>query len=108
VYVEFLLNQISKDGKARLLVVDGYGAHTMCPEVIKLFMDRNIHVICMPSHTSQVFQPLDVTCFAPTKHYYRVDLAAVSSRFVTRISAVSRSLCISTVLKYKSLIAGLE
>ena len=80
-YVKFLLEQIPDDGKARLLVLDGYGSHTLMPEVLKLFMNRNIHVICMPSHTSQALQPLDVTCFSPTKHYYRVDLNAVNARF---------------------------
>jgi hypothetical protein len=81
-----LLQQIPNDGKARLLVVDGYGSHTLCPEVLRLFIERNIHCICMPSHTSQALQPLDVTCFAATKHFYRVDLSYVSARFGIKVA----------------------
>jgi hypothetical protein len=66
-YVIFLLKQIPDDSKARILIMDGYGSHTMSSEVLMLFKNRNIHCICMPSHTSQALQPLDVTCFGPTK-----------------------------------------
>ena len=74
-FVLFLLDQIPDDGKARLLIMDGYGSHTMCPSILNLFKERNVHCVCMPSHTSQALQPLDVSCFGPTKQYWRVDLA---------------------------------
>ena len=83
-FVLFLLLQIPDDGKARLLIMDGYGSHTMCPSILNLFKERNVHCVCMPSHTSQALQPLDVSCFGPTKQYWRVDLGRVNRKFGVR------------------------
>ena len=49
----------------RVLVVDGYGSHTLVPTVLQKFKDRCIFklMIPMPSHTSHELQPLDVSCF---------------------------------------------
>ena len=52
------------------MVVDGYGSHTLVPSVLKKFKDRRILMITMPSHTSHELQPLDVSCFKPTKYYF--------------------------------------
>ena len=73
-YVDFLLDEskggIPNDGRWRILVVDGYGSHTLVPSVLKKFKDRRILMITMPSHTSHELQPLDVSCFKPTKYYF--------------------------------------
>ena len=29
--------------------------------------DNNIHILCLPTHTSHALQPLDVACFRPAK-----------------------------------------
>ena len=73
-YVDFLLDEskggIPNDGWWRVLVVDGYGSHTLVPTVLKKFKDRRILMITMPSHTSHELQPLDVSCFKPTKSFF--------------------------------------
>ena len=73
-YVDFLLDPgrggIPDDGRWRILVVDGYGSHTCVPSVLRKFQQRRIFMITMPSHTSHVLQPLDVSCFKPTKYYF--------------------------------------
>ena len=51
-YIKFLVEEIPKDGKWRLLIMDGYGSHTMVPSVLDYLVDHKIHAICMPSHTS--------------------------------------------------------
>ena len=73
-YVDFLLDEtkggIPNDGRWRIMVLDGYGSHTCIPSVLRKFKMRRILLITMPSHTSHALQPLDVSCFKPTKYYF--------------------------------------
>jgi len=73
-YVDFLLDPqrggLPDDGRWRILVVDGYGSFTCVPSVLRKFKERRIFMITMPSYTSHVLQPLDVSCFKPTKYYF--------------------------------------
>ena len=86
-YIDFLLDSskggIPDDGVWRILVVDGYGSHTIVPSVLKKMLDRHIMCVCMPSHTSQVLQPLDVSCFRPTKYFWSWSL-----RYITGIGGI--------------------
>ena len=54
-YIDFLLDEskggIPNDGRWRILIVDGYGSHTMVPSVLQKLSDRKIWMITMPSHT---------------------------------------------------------
>ena len=80
---------IPDDGRWRILVVDGYGSHTCVPSVLRKFQKRHILMITMPSHTSHVLQPLDVSCFKPTKYYFSWCLRRV---FMSRsIQAVQKA-----------------
>ena len=56
-------------GSYRLLVLDGHGSH-LTPEFDKTCSENNIIPICMPPHSSNYCQPLDVTCFSPLKRAY--------------------------------------
>ena len=51
------------------LCVCRFGPHIMYVDVLQKLKDRNIEVLCMPSHTSHILQVLDVTCFGPTKRW---------------------------------------
>ena len=82
-YIKFLVSQIPKDGRWRLLIMDGYGSHTMVPSVLDYLFENKIHAICMPSHSSEFLQPLDVSCFAPTKGEFRVVLRDILFQFGT-------------------------
>src|SRR5699024_9774467 len=56
-------------GKYRLLVLDGHGSH-LTPEFDKTCSENDIIPICMPPHSSNYCQPLDVGCFSPLKSAY--------------------------------------
>jgi hypothetical protein len=58
-----------QQGAYRLLVLDGHGSH-LTPEFDQLCTENNIIPICMPSHSSHLLQPLDVSVFAPLKRGY--------------------------------------
>ena len=50
--------------------MDGYGSHTCVPSVLRKFKERRVLMLAMQSHTSHALQPLDVTCFKPTKYFF--------------------------------------
>jgi hypothetical protein len=56
-----------------LLVYDNFSAH-VTPAVLKLCAANNIEVIGLPPHSSNYLQPLDLSCNAPLKRYYEVNL----------------------------------
>ncbi|ODM17100.1 hypothetical protein SI65_07499 [Aspergillus cristatus] len=56
-------------GKYRLLILDGHGSH-LTPEFDKVCSENDIIPICMPPHSSNYCQPLDVSCFSPLKGAY--------------------------------------
>jgi len=53
----------------KLLVMDGHGSH-MDIKTIELCRANNIHLYCLPPHTTHIFQPLDVAIFYPVKTYF--------------------------------------
>ena len=87
-YIKFLVEQFPKDGKWRLLVFDGYGAHTMVKSTLDYLVENKVHAVCMPSHTSQFLQPLDVSCFGPVKHEFRVSLSDL--QFQIGVEAINK------------------
>ena len=56
-------------GKYRLLVMDGHGSH-LSPQFDQIYSENNIIPICMPPHSSNKLQPLDVGCFRGLKGAY--------------------------------------
>ena len=49
-------------GSHRLLIVDGCESHQSF-EFQDLYNGEKIHVLCMPSHSLNLLQPLNVVCF---------------------------------------------
>ena len=49
-----------------LLIMDGHGTH-MSIELIELARFNDVHLLCLPSHTTHVLQPLDVGVFKSFK-----------------------------------------
>ena len=49
-----------------LLIMDGHGTH-MSIELIELARSSGVHLLCLPSHTTHVLQPLDVGVFKSFK-----------------------------------------
>jgi hypothetical protein len=56
-------------GRYRLLVLDGHGSH-LTPKFDEICEQNNIIPICMPPHSSDLLQPLDIGCFAVLKRTY--------------------------------------
>ena len=57
-----------------ILVLDGHSTHVENYEFIQHAIDHNIHLICLPSHSTHILQPLDVGIFSPVSTYYRQEL----------------------------------
>jgi hypothetical protein len=47
-----------------LLIFDGHGSH-LTEEIHALALENNIHLLCLPAHTTHKLQPLDVGIFGP-------------------------------------------
>jgi hypothetical protein len=47
-----------------ILILDGHGSH-VAVKMIETAIDYNIHLFCLPPHTTHRLQPLDVGVFGP-------------------------------------------
>ena len=65
------------DGKevvqTRILIVDGHASH-LNYSMLSWALDKNIHVICLPSKSTHILQPLDVGCFGLLQRLYERNL----------------------------------
>ena len=52
-----------------LLVLDGHGSHITI-DVIEYARANDIYLLCLPSHTSHILQPLDIGVFKPFKSFF--------------------------------------
>lgn len=71
--IQNILTLHSSNTETRLLILDGHNSH-MSPEFLIYAIEHNIIVLCLPSHTSHVLQPLDVGLFAQLQRYYSAEL----------------------------------
>lgn len=55
------------------LIVDGHSSH-IAWKVVKYALDHNIHMICLPSKSTHLLQPLDVGCFGVLQTTYEKNL----------------------------------
>ena len=62
-------------GPARCLIVDCHCSH-IAWRVIQYALDNNIHMICLPSKSTHLLQPLDVGCFRVLQTTYEKNLSA--------------------------------
>lgn len=53
----------------RLLIVDGHSSH-LSVEIVEFCLNHDIDLLCLPSHSTHLLQPLDVGLFSPLKEYY--------------------------------------
>ena len=56
-------------GGYRLLIIDGHESHCSV-DFQDLCKEKNIVLLCMPTHSSHLLQPLNVACFSPLKRKY--------------------------------------
>jgi hypothetical protein len=87
-------------GVYRLLILDGHESH-LNQDFKDYCFERKILTLCMPPHSSHIFQPLDVVCFSPLKRAKWGALFAIvtpqchsplspRTRAQTRLSAMRR------------------
>ena len=65
-WFRFFLEQIPP-ARPVLLIQDGCSSHISI-ELIELAKENHVHLLCLPSHTTHVLQPLDVGVFSSFKH----------------------------------------
>ena len=69
-----------------LLIEDGHTSHISI-EVIQLARSNDIHLLCLPSHTTHILQPLDMSVFKSLKSHYwkecQTYMAASAGRVIT-------------------------
>ena len=56
--------------RRHLLILDGHNSHVTL-EVVQKCREVRLDLLTLPSHTSHRLQPLDVSVFAPFKHYFK-------------------------------------
>ncbi|CAF3985916.1 unnamed protein product, partial [Rotaria sordida] len=56
--------------KPMVLLMDGYHSH-LSTRIIKYSMDHGIHLECLPPHTTNILQPLDVLTLSKMKRSWR-------------------------------------
>ena len=66
----FFVNYVKKLKKPVLLIYDGHGSH-LTYNTVKLAMDNEIIIFCLPPNCSHAQQPLDVGVFSPMKKVWR-------------------------------------
>jgi hypothetical protein len=64
------LKELGLHGKTNLLLLDGHYSHVFNIDFIELMDANQIKVLCLPPHTTQLLQPLDVSVFSPFKAYW--------------------------------------
>src|SRR5450432_4507289 len=65
----FDLETRSIDGKPRILIMDGHSSH-ISTKALEFCIASNIIVLCLPSHSTYITQPLDVGIFRPLAMAY--------------------------------------
>ena len=69
-WFEFFLRTIPAT-RPVLLVLDGHASHVSI-EVLEMARNNDIHMLCLPAHTTHLLQPLDGVFKSLKCHYYKV------------------------------------
>lgn len=85
--------ELRSNGDHMILILDGYGAHIQFP-FLQMMKENRIVVIALPSHTSHVLQPLDLTVFAAYKSFLEEELHR-TARIASKLNAFTVGSCIS-------------
>ena len=65
--VEFFLKSIPP-ARPVILIQDGHTSHVSI-QLIELARANNVHILCLPAHTTHLLQPLDVGVFKSFKAF---------------------------------------
>jgi len=67
----FIENAKFNEKTASVLILDGHNAHTLNLEALELLNKNKVFSVCIPAHTSHVFNVGDRTVFGCLKKYWR-------------------------------------
>uniref|UniRef100_A0A1X7TXI8 HTH CENPB-type domain-containing protein n=1 Tax=Amphimedon queenslandica TaxID=400682 RepID=A0A1X7TXI8_AMPQE len=67
-WFEFFIESIPP-ARPVLIIEDGHASHVSL-DVIKLAKESNIHLLCLPSHSTHILQPVDVGVFKSLKAHF--------------------------------------
>lgn len=83
-FEEFFIRFLNSIPPARpvLLLLDGHGSHISL-RVIRMAKGSNVHILCLPPHTTHLYQPLDKSVFGILKK----EFAAAESALMRRSGA---------------------
>jgi 4-hydroxybenzoate polyprenyltransferase len=74
----FLPQTIPRNGRHRLLLMDGYCSH-LSIDFLWTCKQNNVHLVFLPAHSSHVLQSLDLGVYSPLKTRYRTLLEPLAS-----------------------------
>jgi len=57
------------EGKWRMIIFDGHESHVSW-DFLQYCIQQKIIAFCLPPHSTNILQPLDVAVFSPYKNYY--------------------------------------
>jgi DDE superfamily endonuclease len=60
----------NKSGSPRLLILDGHNSHCST-EFLSYAEKKQIHLVCLPPHTTHALQPCDVGVFSPLSRAWK-------------------------------------
>ncbi|CAF4149234.1 unnamed protein product [Rotaria sp. Silwood2] len=69
-FIHHFIPNVKNEKRPILLIMDGYKSH-ISTSIIKLAMDHNIHIECLPPHSTTLLQPLDVVTLSKVKTAWR-------------------------------------
>ncbi|RPA75353.1 DDE-domain-containing protein, partial [Ascobolus immersus RN42] len=69
----------------RLLILDGHNSHITI-DALNYCRQNNIHILCLPAHTTHRLQPLDVGMFGPLQRAYGQAVEAWSRKGYSSIT----------------------
>ena len=72
-----LESSATQKGEYRMLCVDGHASH-ITTTAIEYAIQNKIILLCLPSHSTHVLQPLDVGIFAPLTTHYKNNIFKIS------------------------------
>ncbi|GAA5888541.1 hypothetical protein JCM16303_004249 [Sporobolomyces ruberrimus] len=76
--------RINDDSKAGAVVLDGHKSH-VTNKIRELGLSMNVHILCLPPHTTDRIQPLDVAVNSPHKHYWSQEIHKETAVFGTSV-----------------------
>ena len=71
----------NKTGGYRLLILDGHNSHCTY-RFSKFAKEHNIIIICLPSHTTHVLQPCDVSVFGPLASSWKAQVNQAARNYI--------------------------